>query len=66
MRGEGQHQGAMFSYVTMEQRIPADHPIRAIRAMVDEALRQMDGSFSAMYSKRGRPSIAPERRVRVQ
>ena len=42
MRGEGQQQGAMFSYVTMEQRIPADHPIRRIRGMVDESLRQMD------------------------
>lgn len=56
----------MFSYVTMEQRIPADHPIRAIRAMVDEALRQMDATFSAMYSKLGQPSIAPERLLRAQ
>ena len=56
----------MFSYVTMEQRIPADHPIRAIRVMVDEVLRQMDGTFSAMYAKRGRPSIAPERLLRAQ
>jgi transposase len=66
MRGEGQDQGAMFSYVTMEQRVPSDHPIRAIRSMVDEALRQMDGTFSAMYSERGRPSIAPERLLRAQ
>lgn len=66
MRGEGQQQGAMFSYVTMEQRIPADHPIRRIRAMVDEALQQMDATFSAMYSERGRPSIAPERLLRAQ
>jgi transposase len=56
----------MFSYVTMEQRIPADHPIRAIRVMVDEALRRMDVVFSAMYAKRGRPSIAPERLLRAQ
>lgn len=56
----------MFSYVTMEQRIPADHPIRAIRAMVDQALRQMDGTLSDMYAKRGRPSIAPERLLRAQ
>lgn len=66
MRGESQQQGAMFSYVTMEQRIPADHPIRTIRAMVDDALRQMDASLSAMYSDRGRPSIAPERLLRAQ
>ena len=45
MRGEAQQQGAMFSYVTMEQRIPADHPIRAIRAMVDEALGQINASL---------------------
>lgn len=56
----------MFSYVTMEQRIPADHPIRRIREMVDTALRQMDSSLSAMYSQRGRPSIAPERLLRAQ
>jgi transposase len=66
MRGEGQDQGVMFSYVTMEQRIPADHPIRAIRAMVDEAMRGMDAAFSAMYARRGRPSIAPERLLRAQ
>ena len=56
----------MFSYVTMEQRIPADHPIRSIRAMVDEAMRGMDAAFSAMYARRGRPSIAPERLLRAQ
>jgi transposase len=66
MRGEGEDQGAMFSYVTMERRIPADHPIRAIRTMVDEVFREMDGRFSAMYAKRGRPSIAPERLLRAQ
>jgi hypothetical protein len=48
MRGEGQDEGAMFSYVTMEQRIPADHPIRGIRRMVDEAMRGMNAAFSAM------------------
>lgn len=56
----------MFSYVTMEQRIPVDHPIRRIRAMVDEALQQLDATFSTMYAKRGRPSIAPERLLRAQ
>lgn len=56
----------MFSYVTMEQRIPADHPIRRIRAMVDAALGQMEATFSAMYSRVGRPSIAPERLLRAQ
>src|ERR1700739_2525527 len=66
MRGEGQDQGAVFSYVGMEQRIPADHPIRAIRVMVDAGLRELDAKFSAMYARRGRPSIAPERLLRAQ
>jgi transposase len=66
MRGDGQQQKAMFSYVTMEQRIPSDHPIRAIRSMVDEALCALDAMFSQMYSQRGRPSIAPERLLRAQ
>jgi transposase len=66
MRGDGQQQEAMFSYVTMEQRIPSDHPIRLIRSMVDEALGAMDALFSQMYSQRGRPSIAPERLLRAQ
>lgn len=66
MRGESRQQEAMFSYVSMEQRIPGDHPIRAIRATVDAALRQMDRVFSLMYSERGRPSIAPERLLRAQ
>lgn len=56
----------MFSYVTMEPRIPADHSIRAIRAMVDEAMRGMDAAFPSMYARRGRPSIAPERLLRAQ
>ena len=56
----------MFSYVTMEERIPADHPIRGIRVLVDEVLGGMDGAFSAMYARRGRPSIAPERLLRAQ
>lgn len=56
----------MFSYVAMEQRIPAQHPIRGIRVLVDEALRQMDATLTSMYSQRGRPSIAPERLLRAQ
>jgi transposase len=50
----------------MEQRIPSDHPIRGIRVMVDEAMRDLDQTFSSMYARRGRPSIAPERLLRAQ
>jgi transposase len=66
MRGEDNTQARMFSYVTMEQRIPANHPLRRIREMVDRALERMDATFAAMYAERGRPSIAPERLLRAQ
>jgi transposase len=66
MRGDDQQQAAMFSYVTMEQRIPADHPMRRIRAMADRALLKMDVVFDQLYSEMGRPSIAPERLLRAQ
>jgi len=66
MRGDDKQQGMMFSYVTMEQRIPAAHPLRRIRSMVDAALSGMDADFERMYSERGRPSIAPERLLRAQ
>jgi len=66
MRGNDKQQSAMFSYVTLEQRIPADHPMRVIRAMADRALTKMDGLFDELYSETGRPSIAPERLLRAQ
>jgi transposase len=66
MRGEDQKQAAMYSYVTMTQRIAADHPARAIRQMVDRALQRMDGEMEELYSHTGRPSIAPERLLRAQ
>jgi transposase len=66
MRGASEVQGGMFSYVTLEQRVPQEHPPRAIRAMVDEALRRMDRALSHLYSEKGRPSIAPERLLRAQ
>lgn len=65
MRGDDKQQAAMFSYVTMEQRIPSDHPARQIRAMADRALTRMDGEFEKLYSSTGRPSIAPERLLRA-
>lgn len=65
MRGEDQKQAAMYSYMTLAQRIPADHPARAIRAMVDRALERMDAELEQLYSRTGRPSIAPERLLRA-
>jgi transposase len=55
----------MFSYISAERRVPKDHPLRAIRAMVDVALRNMGPQFEAMYAKVGRPSIPPERLLRA-
>jgi transposase len=65
MRGDERHQGAMFSYVTLEQRVPEDHPLRPIRQMVDRALGEMSGEFDGLYSTTGRPSIAPEKLLRA-
>src|ERR1039457_371403 len=65
MRGDDQKQAAMFSYLTLAQRIPADHPARQIRALVDRALERMDGELEKVYSDTGRPSIAPERLLRA-
>lgn len=56
----------MFSYVSPEARVPSDHPLRAIRALVDEALRDMSREFDRLYSEIGRPSIPPERLLRAQ
>jgi transposase len=55
----------MFSYVSAEERVPAGHPLRPIRVMVDQALSEMTSSFDAMYKKLGRPSIAPEKLLRT-
>ncbi len=56
----------MFSYVSPEQRVPTDHPLRAIRQMVDAILREMSREFDQLYSDVGRPSIPPERLLRAQ
>jgi transposase len=66
MRGEDPTQSAMFSYLSPETRIRKEHPLRAIRVMVDQALRAMSALFDEMYSEMGRPSIAPERLLRAQ
>ncbi len=65
MRGDHRIQGAMFSYVSLEQRVPRDHPLRPIREMVDEALRELSPRFEGLYASTGRPSIAPERLLRA-
>jgi len=65
MRGDDQQQNGMFSYISAEQRVPPDHPLRALRKMVDEALAELSPRFSRLYAKRGRPSIAPEKLLRA-
>jgi transposase len=65
MRGNDQQQGHVFSYLSPEQRVRQDHPLRPIRAMVDHALRELSREFTKMYSKVGRPSIPPEQLLRA-
>jgi len=65
MRGTDHQQSGMFSYISAEKRVPEDHPLRAIRAMVDAALRNIGPQLEAMYAKVGRPSIAPEKLLRA-
>lgn len=50
----------MFSYVSLEQRVPADHPLRAVRKITDDVLRSLGAEFNALYAGSGRPSVAPE------
>ena len=66
MRGDDRQPDAMFSYVSAEQRVPADHPLRAIPALVDGVLRDMSREFDGLYARVGRPSIPPERLLRAQ
>ena len=65
MRGEDIQQHDLFSYGSLEQRVPADHPLRPIRTMVDEALKSLDGRFEEIYDEDGRKSIPPERLLRA-
>ena len=65
MRGTDETSGSLFSYVDLEARIPARHPLRKIRQVVNEALANLDGEFEALYTDFGRPSIAPERLIRA-
>jgi transposase len=65
MRGDDRQQSGMFSYVSLEERIPQDHPLRPIRKAVDEIFRAMNQEFDGLYAKTGRPSIPPERLLRA-
>ncbi len=66
MRGEVPPQNALFSYVSMEQRIPNDHPLRSIKAYADQALKAISAELDTLYGSTGRPSIAPERLLKGQ
>src|SRR5262244_660703 len=65
MRGDDRQQAGMWSYLSPEQRVPADHPLRPIRAMVDTVLAEMSFEFAKLYSPVGRPSIPPEKLLRA-
>ena len=65
MRGKDEQQLDVFSYVSPEQRVPQDHPLRPLRVMTDEALRELQPRFHKLYAKTGRPSIAPEKLLRA-
>src|ERR1700741_4106145 len=65
MRGNDQQQGHVFSYISPEQRVRKDHPLRPIRTMVDKVLKELSPEFAKMYSQMGRPSIPPEQLLRA-
>ena len=65
MRGGDARTEALFSYVSCERRVPMDHPLRAIRKIVNEALTALSPEFEKLYAKSGRPSIPPEKLLRA-
>ena len=65
MRGDDDRSEGMWSYVTPEQRVPQDHPLRPIRAITNDVLKELSPRFSKIYSKWGRPSIPPEQLLRA-
>lgn len=65
MRGRDGRGDGLFSYVDPESRVPADHPLRAIPVLVDEALADLSADFERLYSRTGRPPIAPEKPLRA-
>jgi hypothetical protein len=64
-RGDDRQQAGMWSYISPEQRVPADHPLRPIRAMVDTILAELSPEFATLYSPVGRSSIPPEKLLRA-
>jgi transposase len=64
MRGLDERTGSLFSYVDLEDRVPAKHPLRLIRRIVNDVLVALDGEVAKIYAESGRPSIAPERLLR--
>ena len=65
MRGSQERQLAMLTTLSPEELIPSDHPIRRIRAVVDAVLGALDGEFTAMYARDGRPSVPPEQLLKA-
>jgi len=65
MRGDDLQQASLFSYISPEERVPQDHPLRPIREMCDGALERLSPEFERLYSRTGRPSIAPEKLLRA-
>ena len=65
MRGSDQRTGELFSYVDLEARVRADHPLRSIRAIVNAALAALGGELAPLYARVGRPSIPPEKLLRA-
>ena len=65
IRGSDKVTGSLFSHVDLDERIPARHPLRKIRSVVNDALRFLVGEFDRLYACEGRPSIAPERLIRA-
>ena len=65
MRGSDERTGSLFSFVDLEDRVPARHPLRKIRQIVNDALATLDAEFSKLYASEGRPSIAPEKLLRA-
>ena len=65
MRGKDEQRLDLFSYVSPEQRVPQDHPLRALRSMTEEALKDLQLGFNKLYAKTGRPSVVPEKLLRA-